>query len=136
MEEVLYFYTSMWQPHPFDELEKQGVKFRREIPHKGLIENLCDDKRPRIIVLDDMIQHVVEDDSLFQLLSRQVHHLNIMVLVTSQILHPRGKNAVSLISQGHGYFFFPIYYKQRRSEKTIERFTDRYHRDEKGHALL
>lgn len=106
VEEVLYFYTSMWQPHPFDELEKQGVKFRREIPNKGLIENLCNDKRPRIIVLDDMIQHVVEDDSLFQLLSRQVHHLNIMVLVTSQILHPRGKNAVSLISQGHGYFFF------------------------------
>ena len=106
VEEVIYFYTSMWQNHPFDELEKEGVKFRREIPTNTIIEHLCHDKKPRIIVLDDMIQHVVEDDSLFQLLSRQVHHLNIMVLVTSQILHPRGKNAVSLISQGHGYFFF------------------------------
>lgn len=106
VEEVIYFYTSTWQHHPFDDLERQGVKFRREIPSNSLIENLCEDKKPRIIVLDDMIQAVVEDDSLFQLLSRQVHHLNIMVLVTSQILHPKGKNAVSLISQGHGYFFF------------------------------
>ena len=105
VEEVIYFYTSMWQNHPFDELEKEGVKFRREIPTNTIVENLCHDKKPRIIVLDDMIQHVVENDSLFQLLSRQVHHLN-MVLVTSHILHPRGKNAVSLISQGHGYFFF------------------------------
>lgn len=105
--EIIYFYTSEWQSHPFDELEQiNGVRFIKLEPTAGYTGKLCQDRRPRIIILDDMLQHVTEDDSIVQLITRQVHHLNIMVCITMQVLHPRGKNAVGLRSQGHGYFFF------------------------------
>lgn len=78
------------------------------VPTSNIIEKLCQDRKPRILVLDDMMQQLVEDKSFVEIITKHVHHLNMMVFATMQALHPPGKNAVAIRSQASGYFFFAI----------------------------
>lgn len=107
VEEVHYFYTGPWQNDPFDRLEHEyNVQFHRKEPTSEDIENICSDKAPRIIILDDMMEHIGNSSDIVDLLTKDVHHMNLMVFLITQMLHPGGKNTVGLRSQGHGYFFF------------------------------
>lgn len=107
VEEVHYFYKGPWQEDPFDKLEHEyNVQFHGKEPDRADIDRICGDKLPRILVLDDMMEHIVNSPDIVDLLTKDVHHMNLMVFLITQMLHPGGKNAVGLRSQGHGYFFF------------------------------
>ena len=106
VEEVHYFFQGVWQENPFDELEGEyNVQFHNTCPTSDEIHEICKDKMPRILILDDMMNHITDSQDIVELLTKQVHHMNIMVFLITQMLHPTGKFAVGLRAQGHGYFF-------------------------------
>ena len=107
LEEVHYFFQGVWQENPFDELEGEyNVQFHNTCPTSDEIHEICKDKMPRILILDDMMNHITDSQDIVELLIKQVHHLNIMVFLITQMLHPIGKFSVGLRAQSHGYFFF------------------------------
>lgn len=107
VEEVHYFFKGRWQKDPFDDLESEyNVQFHNKKPMRKDIEDICRDTKPRVIILDDMMEHIVDSQDVVDLLTKDVHHMNLMVFLLTQMLHPVGKNSVGLRSQGHGYFFF------------------------------
>ena len=107
VEEVHYFFQGVWQENPFDELEGEyNVQFHNTCPTSDEIHEICKDKMPRIsMILDDMMDHITDSRDIVELLTKQVHHMNIMVFLITQMLHPTGKFSVGLRAQGHGYFF-------------------------------
>ena len=130
VEEVHYFYQGVWQENPFDELEGDfNVQFHASCPTSSEIHELCKDKMPRILILDDMMNHITNSQDIADLLTRQVHHLNIMVFLITQMLHPVGKFAVGLRAQGHGYFFFEITADEQGLRKRLSGLTDKRNLD-------
>ena len=130
IEEFHYYYREVWQKNPFDEMEsKYNVQFHDECPSSEDINELCKDRAPRVVVLDDMMDHIMDSPEIVQLLTRQVHHLNIMVFLVAQMLHPTGKNAVGLREQGHGYFFFEFTANERGLNTRFRALTHTRHVD-------
>ena len=106
VEEVHHFFQGVWQENPFDELEGEyNVQFHNTCPTSDEIHDICKDKMPRILILDDMMNHITESKDIVELLTKQVHHMNIMVFLITQMLHLTGKFSVGLRAQGHGFFF-------------------------------
>ena len=130
VEEVHYFFQGVWQENPFDELEGDyNVQFHNHCPTSDEIHELCKDKMPRILILDDMMSHITDSQSIVDLLTKQVHHLNIMVFLITQMLHPAGKFAVGLRAQGHGYFFFEITADEQGLRRRFSALTDKRNLD-------
>ena len=116
--------------NPFDELEGDyNVQFHNHCPTSDEIHELCKDKMPRILILDDMMSHVTDSQDIVDLLTKQVHHMNIMVFLITQMLHPAGKFAVGLRAQGHGYFFFEITADEQGLRKRFSGLTDKRNLD-------
>lgn len=131
VEEVHYFYHGEWQPNPFDKLERDyNVQFHNKKPQSEDIHHLCkEDRLPRVLVLDDMMEHITSSEAVLELLTKDVHHMNLMVFLVTQMLHPGGKNAVGLRSQGHGYFFFQFTGDDRGLRSRFQSFVGKRHLD-------
>ena len=97
VEEVHYFFQGVWQENPFDELEEEyNMQFHNTCPTSDEIHEICKDKMPRILILHDMMNHITDSKDIVELLTKQVHHMNIMVFLITQMLHPTGKFSVGL----------------------------------------
>ena len=130
VEEVHYFFQGVWQENPFDELEGEyNVEFHRTCPTSEEIHEICKDKLPRILILDDMISHITDSKEIVDILTRQVHHMNLMVFLITQMLHPTGKFSVGLRAQGHGYFFFQITADEQGLRRRFKALTDKRNLD-------
>ena len=130
VEEVHYFFQGVWQENPFDELEGEyNVQFHNTCPTSDEIHEICKDKMPRILILDDMMNHITDSKDIVELLTKQVHHMNIMVFLITQMLHPTGKFSVGLRAQGHGYFFFQITADEQGLRRRFKALTDKRNLD-------
>ena len=80
VEEVHYFFQGVWQENPFDELEGEyNVQFHNKCPTSDEIHEICKDKMARILILEDMMDHITDSKDIVELLTKQVLHMNIMV---------------------------------------------------------
>ena len=93
-EKVLYCY-GVSQPL-FDEMERnvENIEFHEGLPTPSVLDELVGDAtRPKLIILDDMVQQMVKKPQIELLLTRGCHHRNLSVVYLTRNLFQMGKNA-------------------------------------------
>lgn len=80
-EKIYWCYTE-WQP-AYDELSRTGVVMVQGLPD---MNELKLDKKPKLLILDDMMQEMNDNSKLDKLFTRGSHHWNISVLQIVQNL--------------------------------------------------
>ena len=101
-----------WQSQTFDTPEKEaGVKFYSTFPTKQQIAELVqNDKKQKpkttILIFDDWMSHIYKSEDVIGVLTKMVHHLNLLVYIMQQALYPRSVNAIASRPQVSGFFSF------------------------------
>ena len=85
-EEVYYCYTE-WQP-AYQVLAQSGVRMIEGLP--DMSELKVDTVKPKLLILDDMMQEMKSEKKLVQLFTRGSHHWNISILHIVQNLFFEG----------------------------------------------
>ncbi len=75
-EKIYYCYTE-WQPI-YQDLANQGVKMIEGLPDMAQLKNSVD--KPKLMVLDDLMQEMKSDKKLVQLFTKGSHHWNLSIL--------------------------------------------------------
>ncbi len=75
-EEIYYCYTE-WQPI-YQDLANQGVKMIEGLPDMAQLKNSVN--KPKLMILDDLMQEMKSDKKLVQLFTKGSHHWNLSVL--------------------------------------------------------
>ena len=111
LDNIHYFKGSTWQSQPFNTLKKEaGVKFYSTFRTKRRIEKLVQNNKKTkkqtttILIFDDWMNQLYKNDDMVDVLTKMVHHLNLLVFITQQALYPRSINATALRSQAWGFF--------------------------------
>lgn len=109
IHKIFYFYGSSFQP-VFEELEREhGVIFVQGLPDNIYELFEPEDRgKPMMLIFDDLMDKFDQNDSMFQLVFKDSHHMNLFVLMTFQTLHPSGKFAVRIREQLHVQVFFRV----------------------------
>ena len=85
IDEVVYFTGSDFDP----------------IVHDPLEDPLLEDGKPRMVVLDDWMNRILEDPGYVDVFTKLVHHCCLM-------LFPPQRQAVALRSNRSGFFLFKV----------------------------
>ncbi len=75
-KEIYYCYTE-WQPI-YQELINYGVTMIEGLP--DMIQLKSDPTKPKLLILDDLMQEMKSDKKLVQLFTKGSHHWNLSVL--------------------------------------------------------
>ena len=58
------------------------------------------------ISFDDWMNQIYKSNNMIDVLTKMLHHLNLLAFITQQALYPRLINATALQSQASGFFSF------------------------------
>ena len=108
IKKIDYFYGgTAWQKNPFDFLESMGVQFHSNgLPTQEYLDQVEKDEKPRLIILDDLMQEIHGSKFMVEVFTKAVHHSRLCVFMTQQTLHPHSKHSITLRSQATGSFYF------------------------------
>ena len=95
-QKMLYCYGSDWQPGTFDNFKNLGVQFHQGLPPLPLSDAFPPDKRPGLLILDDLMQET----------ARSTHHLNLFAITLAQNLYPGGKDQAT---QNRNYHYTVLF---------------------------
>jgi len=85
-EEIYYCYTE-WQPM-YQQLASGGVNMIEGLPDLAMLKG--DVNKPKLLILDDLMQEMKSDKKLVQLFTKGSHHWNLSVLHIVQNLFFEG----------------------------------------------
>ena len=90
---VLYCY-GIHQPL-FDEMERTLPHFtaRQGLPTVEELEDYTQDRKHKLIVIDDLMHEVVQNKDMELLFTQGTHHRCVSVILITQNLYPQGKHA-------------------------------------------
>ena len=93
---VLYCY-GVYQPL-FDDMEKQvpNLTFQQGLPSRQNIEDLTQDGRHHLLILDDLMSEVAASKTVQDLFCQFCHHRNVSVIYITQNIFQQGKCARSI----------------------------------------
>ena len=124
IHKIFYFYGSTYQRH-FETLASQeGVIFVQGLPEN--INSLFqpeDKGKPILLILDDLMDAIEDNPSMFQLVFKDSHHLNFFVIMTFQTLFPTGKFAVGIRNQLHVQAIFKLPGERHNLTRRLTGFT-------------
>lgn len=91
--ETLYCY-GIHQPL-FDEMKRTLSNFslHQGLPTTPELDEFTNDRKHRLIILDDLMQQVIRNDEMELLFTQGCHHRRISVIFITQNLIPQGKNS-------------------------------------------
>lgn len=102
-------YNSIWIFHGvatqplYQELQSDidNVTFYRGFPREPIEEIITEEQRPALIFIDDEeeLLQVSGENRLKNLVNRDCHHLDMMVIISFQSLYPRGNESVNIQRQ-------------------------------------
>ena len=105
-QKMLYCYGSDWQPGTFDNFKHLGVQFHQGLLPLPLSDAFPPDKRPGLLILDDLMQETARSTDMSQVLTRDTHHLNLFAITLAQNLYPGGKEQAS---QNRKYHYMVLF---------------------------
>lgn len=97
-QSILYFYGSVWQPR-FTEMKRDGATFVKGFQGFDLEKMIPQEKRPALVVIDDLETELQDSKNAQNLVSIDSHHMDLSVILIFQSLFPVGKFAVKIRDQ-------------------------------------
>ena len=124
IKKIDYFYGgTAWQKNPFDFLESMGVQFHSNgLPTQEYLDQVEKDEKPRLIILDDLMQEIHGSKFMVEVFTKAVHHSRLCVFMTQQTLHPHSKHSITLRSQATGSFYFRFSSEDRALRESFRKF--------------
>lgn len=109
---ILYCYN-IWQSELF--ADEKRIEFHKGLPSESEMSEFCEDKNHKILVLDDLISHIMDNDRMRDLFCVGSHHDNLSVIFLVQNLFTQGR-VMRCISLNVNYF---LLLKNRRDAQQI-----------------
>ena len=108
---VWIYHGSTWQRiydeiSNFSERERLRVTFTKNFPDQSIEEVIPPEYRPALVVVDDLEEELEDNKYFKQLVSKDLHHLDLSVVVSFQSVFPGGKKSVNAQRQFDYYVFF------------------------------
>ena len=93
---ILYCY-GIYQPL-LDEMERNVPNFmnKKGLPSSEELDEFTEERRHKLIVIDDLMHKVVQDKEMELLFTQGIHHRCVNVILITQNLYPGGKHARSI----------------------------------------
>ena len=93
---ILYCY-GIYQPL-FNEMERNIPNFtsKQGLPSSEELDEFTEERRHKLIVIDDLMHKVVQDKEMELLFTQGTHHRCVNVILITQNLYPGGKHARSI----------------------------------------
>ena len=66
-------------------VEESGMVFETKFPTPDNLGTLTEDGKPRVVVLDDWMNRILEDPGYVEVFTTLVHHRCLMLFVTQQV---------------------------------------------------
>lgn len=102
IHKIFYFYGSTFQLHFESLAREEGVIFVQGLPENiNTLFEPEDKGEPMLLIFDDLMNVIQDNPSMFQLVFKDSHHLNLFVVMTFQTLFPQGKFAIRIREQLH-----------------------------------
>ena len=79
----------------YDEMKRtlQNFTLHHGLPTPSELDEYTQDRKHRLIILDDLMQQVLKNDEMELLFTQGCHHRRISVIFITQNLIPQGKNS-------------------------------------------
>ena len=114
---ILYCY-GVWQDL-FHRMESsiKNIIFHEGIPLSKTIDELTENKKHNIIILDDLMMEVVKNGEMELLFTRGSHHKNLTIIYLNQNMFCQGKNARTIALNCH----YLILFQNRRDCSQVQK---------------
>jgi hypothetical protein len=104
-ERILYCYGA-WQ-NAYKELEKMAyVTMNEGVPTRSQMEEFTYDRKPTLLVLDDLMAKIIKDPDVQHYVTVMSHHNNIGIVLIMQSIFPQGKCARTISLNCHYMVLF------------------------------
>jgi len=111
--EIKYIYNT-WQPL-FDEMEKLGVQFQKELPNQEELMQWSENLSHRLLILDDVMISACASSDILTLFTVTAHHRNISSLILLQTIFPPFAFSRCLSLNSH----YLVLFKAKRDRQQI-----------------
>ena len=104
-EKILYAYSE--HQKMFDEMQNiPNLTFHEGVPSKQCLEELADDTKHCLVILDDLMSKIVQSEEILHLFTISSHHKGISVAYLSQNLYTQGKFAKTIALNSANFVLF------------------------------
>ena len=104
-ERILYCYSE--HQKLFDEMQNiPNLTFHEGLPDKQRLEELADNTKHTLVILDDSMSKIVQSEELLHLFTIQSHHRGISVVYLSQNLFNQGRYAKTIALNSANFVLF------------------------------
>jgi len=113
--QVIYCYST-WQDS-FKELQDLSyVTLHEGVPSRQTMEELTFDRKPTLLVLDDLMAKIIKDLDVQHYVTVMSHHNNICILLIMQSIFPQGRCARTISLNCH----YMVLFNNRRDLNQIQ----------------
>jgi hypothetical protein len=104
-QRILYCYGA-WQS-TYDKLTKSpNITMHEGVPSRGTIEEFSFDKKPTILIMDDLLADIVNNSEVHHYVTVMSHHSNMTIIMLMQSIFPKGTYARTISLNCHYMILF------------------------------
>lgn len=104
-ERILYAYSE--HQKLFDEMQNiPNLTFHEGLPDRQRLEELADNTKHSLVILDDLMSKIVQSEELLHLFTIMSHHRGISVVYLSQNLFNQGRYAKTIALNSANFVLF------------------------------
>jgi hypothetical protein len=102
---ILFCYGA-WQP-AYEQLAKlDGITMHENVPTRATIEEFSYDKKPTLLILDDLLAAIVSNSEVHHYVTVMSHHNNMTIIMLMQTIFPKGTYARTISLNCHYMVLF------------------------------